>query len=302
MANLVENIKIEPVDVTWEIEEKWQVTTVADVSSSLNNKWFKIWLPDLTWKHVWYNVGGAGVDPAPPGSSGDIEVAIAVNALATAVATATQVAVDAEAGWEATVSSNKVVIFNITTGQTGSTADGTAATGFTFTQMQDGGSLAMGYLDGDIEVTFEEQQLDITAHQTGTTVLTGLRQGLINEISMTMKEADAEKYKELLLGTAGATYTPGGGSEVMGWGTQSLGQNVIIKARRLVLHPVSLSAGDKSRDICFWKAYALPETLVISGENPKTLGLKFKVYRDDSKPTGINQFVFGDWSQSEFVP
>lgn len=302
MSNNVANIKLEPCNVTWEIEEQWQVTCVADVSSSLNNKWFKMYLPDGTWKHVWFNVGGAGTDPAPGGSAGDIEVAIAVNALASAVATALNLAVDAETGWESTVSGDKVTITNVDVGQTESMVDGTAATGFTFTQCQDGGSLDMGYLDGDIEVTFEEQQLDITAHQTGTTILAALRQGLINEITMTMKEAsDLTKIRELLLGTAGGVYTPSGGTEVMGWGTASLGANTIIKSRRLVLHPVS-AGSSKAKDICFWKAYAKPDTLTISGENPKTLGLTFSVYRDDTKPEAVNQFVFGDWSQAEFVP
>lgn len=301
MANTVANIKIEPSNVTWEIEEQWQVTCVADVSSSLNNKWFKVFFPDTTWKHVWFNVGGAGVDPAPGGSAGDIEVAIAVDALATAVATALQAAVDADADLKATVSGANVLITNTDVGQVDSMVDGTAATGFTFTQCQDGGSLDMGYLDGDIEVTFEEQMLDITAHQTGTTILAGLRQGLVNEISMTMKEADYAKYKELMLGTAGGTDTPGGGTEVFGWGTASLGANNIVKARRLVLHPVS-AGSSKARDLCFWKAYAMPDTLTISGENPKTLGLSFKVYRDDLKPEAVNQFVFGDWSQSAYVP
>lgn len=302
MSNNVANIKIEPCDVTWQIEEQWQVTCVADVASSLNNKFFKIFKPDGTWKHVWYNVGGAGVDPAPPGSAGGITVAIAVNALSTAVATATQLAVDADAGWKATVTGANVLITNVLSGQTESTIDGSAATGFAFTQCQDGGDLSLGFLDGDIEVTFEEQQLDITAHQTGTTILAALRQGLINEISLTMKEAaDLTKVKELLLGSAGGTYTPGGGTEVMGWGTASLGQNTIVKARRLVLHPVA-SGVSKAKDICFWKAYGLPDTLTISGENPRSLGLTFKVYKDDLKPDAVNQFVFGDWSQSAFVP
>jgi hypothetical protein len=251
---------------------------------------------------VWYNVATLGVDPAPSGSGGGIPVAISANALATAVATATQTAVDANAAFLASVDGADVTITNVDPGQTGSMVDGAAPTGFRFTQIQDGGDLELGYLDGDIEVTFEEQVLDITAHQTGTTILTGLRQGIVNEITLTMKEADYDKYKELLLGTAGAVDTPSGGTEVMGWGTATLGQNVIIKARRLVLHPVALDAADKSRDLCFWKAYALPDTLTISGENPKTLGLSFKVYKDDSKPATINQFVFGDWSQSEYVP
>lgn len=299
--NNVSNIKIEPCDVLWEIEEQWQIRVKSDVAGSLNNKWFKAFLPDGTWKHVWYNVAAAGVDPAPAGSAGGIVVAIGTNALPGAVAVATSAAVDADAGFNASASGGDVLITVLDAAQTGDMVDGAAPTGFGFTQSQDGGSLEAGYLDGDIEITFEEQQLDITAHQTGTTVLASLRQGLVNEVSMTLKEASTDIYKELMLGTAGSTHTPTAGTEVFGWGTKTLGQNTITKARRLVLHPVAMGA-DRSRDICFWKAYALPDTMTISGENPKTLGLSFKVYRDDSKPDAVNQFVFGDWSQTAFVP
>lgn len=302
MANQVANIKIEPCNVLWEIEEKWKVSCLPDVASSLHLQWFKIFKPNGTWKHVWYKVGGSGSDPAPSGSAGGIEVDLTANDLDTTVATATAAAITTDAGWKATASGADVTITCLTTGQTNSFVDGSATTGFTFTQLQDGGSLDLGYLDGDIEVTFEESVNDVTAHQTGTTILASLRQGLVNEISLTMKEiSDLVKVKELLLGTAGATYTPSGGTEVMGWGTESLGANTIVKARRLVLHPVSQGVA-KTKDMCFWKSYALPDTLTISGENPKTLGLTFKVYRDDSKPEAVNQFIFGDWSQSEFVP
>jgi len=301
-CNNVANIRIEPCTVTWEIEEKWEITAVADVSSSLNNKYFHIYDGANNKYHVWFNVGGAGVDPAPANSTA-IVVAIAANATASAVATATNSAIDANANFESTVSGAVVEAWAIVAGQSTDWANaaGLASAGFGFVQCQDGGSLDLGYLDGDIEVTFEEQQLDITAHQTGTTILASLRQGLINEISLTMKEADMAKYKELMLGTAGSAYTPSGGTEVFGWGTATLGANTIIKSRRLVLHPVA-QGSSKARDLCFWKAYALPDTLTISGENPKTLGLSFKVYKDDAKPESVNQFVFGDWSQTEFVP
>jgi hypothetical protein len=298
MASNVAEIRIEPCKVNWEIEEQWQVTCVADDAGSLNETFFLMYLPDGTFKHVWFDVASGGTDPAPGGSAGGIEVNVATNALASAVATAVQAAVDADAGWVATVDGTKVLITNADVGQVNSMVDGADPTGFVFTQCQDGGALDMGFIDGDIEVSFEESQLDITAHQTGTTILASLRQGLINNVTMTMKEADYEKYKELMLGTAGGAFTPSGGTEVFGWGTQSLGQNTIIKSRRLVLHPVALASSDKSRDLCFWKAYALPETLTISGENPKTLGLSFKVYRDDNKPAAVNQFIFGDWSQA----
>lgn len=298
MANNVANIKLEPCDATWEIEEKWEITAVADVASSLNNKYFKIRSGADAKFHVWFNVASGGTDPAPSGSTA-IVVAISANATAATVATAVAAAVDANAAFLATSDGAVITITAAVAGQSTDWSD--FNTTFSFVQVQDGGSLELGYLDGDIEVTFEETQLDINAHQTGATILASLRQGLVNGVSLTMKEADYAKYKELMLGTAGAAYTPSGGSEVFGWGTASLGANTIIKSRRLVLHPVAQGAV-KTRDICFWKSYAIPESLTISGENPKTLSLSFKVYKDDSKPESVNQFVFGDWSQTEFVP
>ena len=299
MANNVANIKLEPCDATWEIEEKWDITAVADVSSSLNNKYFVIRNGADAKFHVWFNVASGGTDPAPANSTA-IVVAISANATASTIATAVAAAVDANAHFLATSSGAVITITAAVAGQSTDWAD--FNTTFEFVQVQDGGSLALGYLEGDIEVTFEETQLDINAHQTGTTILASLRQGLVNNVSLTMKEADYAKYKELMLGTAGGAYTPSGGTEVFGWGTASLGANTIVKARRLVLHPVALGSGVKTRDLCFWKSYALPDSLTISGENPKTLSLSFKVYKDDSKPEAVNQFVFGDWSQTEFVP
>lgn len=302
MANQVENIKIKPCNATWEIEEKWKVTCIADVASSLHLQWFKIFKPNGTWKHVWYDVGGAGTDPAPSGSAGGVHVVLAANDTAATVASETEDAITTDAGWKAVLDGSDVYITCLTTGQTSSFVDGTATTGFTFTQLQDGGALDCGYIEGDIEVKLEEQTLEITAHQTGPTALAELRTGLVAEITLTMKEiSDTAKFKELLLGTAGATDTPSGGTEVFGWGTGSLGQNTIVKARRLVLHPVGMGSS-KAEDLCFWKAYAKPDSLTISGENPKTLGLTFKVYRDDSKPEEINLFGHGDWSQSDYVP
>jgi len=300
----VQNIRINPANVSWQIEEQWDITAVADVSSSLNDDYFFINDgADLPF-YVWFNIGAAGTDPLLAGKTG-IEVAAAVNASATVIAAAVAAAVDAETEFKAVSDGAVITITATVAGQSTDWADsiGGTATGFSFVQCQDGGYLELGLLDGDTEITFEESQLDITAQQTGTTILASLRQGLINGVSLVMKEAaDLSLIKEVILGTAGGSYTPSGGTEVFGWGTASLGKNTIVKSRRLVLHPVSKADADLSEDLCFWKSYALPESLTLSGENPEVLALSFKVYKDDAKPVAVNQFIFGDWSQSEFIP
>lgn len=303
MANSVQNIKVEPCNATWEIEEQWQVQCFADDAGSLNDKYFFIYdeiVAAANQKfHVWLNVGGAGVNPDPdPGVSSPIPVAVSTNASAAAIATAIAAAVDALPEFLATADGDKVLITVVNPGQSSDFADGNS--GFVLTQCQDGGYLDLGYLDGDIEISFEQQELDVTAHQTGTTVLASFLTGLVNEVTMTMKELSNDKLKELMLGTAGGSHTPVGGSEVFGWGSATIGQNQFVKARRLILHPVALPTNDKSRDICFWKAAAAPQSMVKSGENFSTLPLTFKVYKDESKPAAVDQFVFKDWTQ--FLP
>lgn len=300
MACTVTNIRIEPADASWQVEEAWCVDTVADVSSSLNSKFFKLGKAgQSTYSHyVWYNVGGAGVDPAPAGLTG-ITVAVAVNATASTVATATQVAVDANADFEATVSGNHVTIYTVVAGESAGATDGTAATGFTFTQASEGGDLDLGLLDGDIEVSFEETLFEVTSHQTGTSKIADLRQGVSCEVALVLKEADLDKYKEIFV-AGGGTDTVSGGTEVFGWGTSRQGSNTIVQARRLVLHPVRLADNDNSQDFCAWKAYPMPESIVYSGENPKLLNVTFKCYLDEEKPEEIQLFAQGDWTQ--YVP
>lgn len=300
MACTVTNIKIEPANASWEVEEAWCIDTVADVAGSLNSKWFKIGMAgQTTYSHyVWLNVATLGVDPAPAGLT-EVEVALSTGATATAVATAIQTAIDALTDFEATISGNHVTVYCAVAGESAGVAEGTAATGFTFTQASAGGSLDLGLLDGDIEVSFEETLFEVTAHQTGTSKIADLRQGVSAEVSLTLKESDKARYKEIF-GAAGGAHTPSGGTEVFGWGKSKQGSNTIVQARRLVLHPVRLADGVYIDDLCFWKAYPMPETLTFSGENPKTLQVSFKCYLDEEKPDEIEMFGIGDWSQ--YVP
>ena len=103
------NIRIEPINVSWEIEEQTGITCVADVSSSLNSTWIGFEASDAVKHYAWFNVGGAGVDPAIAGRTG-VAVAIAVNATAATVATALAAAIDGLGGglkFEASASSKK---------------------------------------------------------------------------------------------------------------------------------------------------------------------------------------------------
>lgn len=284
----IQNVLIEPVNASWTIEERTCVETVADVASSLNNKYFFLYNGANVKHHVWYSTG-AGVDPAPAGSTA-IPVVIAVNATAVAVASATDTAVEAFAGFNTgPLVTNNVEIVTIVAGDTTASVD--FNTGFLITRLAEGGTIDLGLLEGDIEVSFEESLLEVTAHQSGVTPLADLRQGNISSLTLTLKESSLALQKAMLARAAGGSYTPSGGTEVFGWGTSRQGLNTIVQSRRLVLHPVALSASDYSRDVCFWKAYPMPESLTFSGENPETMSVAFKMYIDDNKPAAVSQFT-----------
>jgi hypothetical protein len=75
-----------------EVAQVVSTTTVADVAGSLNNLYFFISSPSTDY-YVWFNVGGAGVDPAIGGRTA-IPVTFAPNATANTVATAVALAID----------------------------------------------------------------------------------------------------------------------------------------------------------------------------------------------------------------
>lgn len=133
--------------------EKTQVQCVADVASSLNNTYFTLHsAADATAYYVWYNVGGAGVDPAPGGTG--IMVAIAANASALTVAAATAAAVDASADFVAATDQSKVIVTNAAVGTATDAAD-TGSTGFTITVLVQGSAASATLSESNIVARFQ---------------------------------------------------------------------------------------------------------------------------------------------------
>lgn len=296
------NIRIEPVQVIFGRYQCQTVVATADVASSHNNDYFALYnAKDETGYYVWMNVGGAGVDPAPgaPLTTG-IEVTFAANATAAQVAAAIAEAVEAVQGFTSSATGASVCICNTQPGLSTTVAAGVGLAGFTYTLNLAGDDNDLGYCDGDIELTLDEKLLDITAHQTGVDILTSLRQGKTAEITVTLKETDIDNLK-LILKQAGTLYTPGGGTEVVGWGTNTNSLNVIDFAGKLVLHPVVngdyFGSPTYDRDWAFWKAHLKPETVTFSGENEETVTCTFKCYTDDTKLNKVNLFLLGDHTQ-----
>ena len=163
------------------------------------------------------------------------------------------------------------------------------------------GASALGFTEGDIEITFTEDIVDVTAHQEGTNILSGIRTGKRAEVSITLKETNRALVKYMLQQSGQSITASGGASAVVGWGsgrdfTQTLGQAGVLK-----FHPVTKASGDYSEDITFWKAYPKPDSFVFSGENPSTLSIEFHIYPDTSKADQARLGVVGDATTGNFA-
>lgn len=116
-----------------------RVICVADVSGSLNSKYFLLSSVNASTKvqknfYVWYNINSAGVDPALPGKTG-VEVDAATGATNADIATATGSALAALTNdfASATVSTATIDVVNAKPSLVTNAANGAASPGFTIT-------------------------------------------------------------------------------------------------------------------------------------------------------------------------
>lgn len=116
--------------------QKQTIKCVADVSDSLNNKYFLIDGPLGANKYyVWFDTG-AGVDPVIFGRT-SVQVVIATNDSAATVASALQAALDALSDLDATVSTDTVTVTAQSLGYAAPAEEG-LGTGFVFTMVDVG--------------------------------------------------------------------------------------------------------------------------------------------------------------------
>jgi hypothetical protein len=160
---------------------------------------------------------------------------------------------------------------------------------------------ALGFTDGDLEIAFTEDLVDVTAHQEGTNVLSAIRTGKSVEISVAIKETTTTNVK-LLLGAAGTVDNASGATaDVVGWGSAKDFTQVLSQAAKLVFHPVVNASNNYAEDIAFWKAYPVPGSFVFSGENPSILNVTFRCFPDSTKATAFRLGVVGNHVTGNFA-
>lgn len=297
------NIKVEPVIVNWgeDVMQKQTITCIADTAGSLNNQYFVFYDYAGTKHYIWYNINSTGTDPAVSGGT-QHEVTGATGATAAAIAASTQAVLDAVTGFDCSVSSNVLTLTHTVAGRAKPAHDGAATTGFTFEVNYYGDTAAdVGYTDGSVEVSFEHNLVEITANQTGSEVLSHINTGNNLSITINFKETSYNQMRKIF-GDIGdsviADSTGVSSTEVFGFGSSRQFKQTYERAKKLVLHPKVLASSDYSRDHCFWKVIASPDSLAFSGEEIMTVPVTFMVYLDTTKKAAIQKYCYGDHTQT----
>lgn len=282
--------------------QKFCVFTKADVSSSLQNKYFVVHEPVTQAKHYfWFNVATLGVDPAVPNATGHA-VAIAADASASAVATALSAIMDALAFLESTAMGNEVEVEMVDEGYAYEARDAQLSanrTGFRINVTQFGSlQVDLGSTNGDIEFTVEEQTKEIKSPQTGDFVIGEIRRGATVEASFELKDTSIESIRRCMNFYGGTIVTDDADSKVItGYGTSNLFKSTEDVADQLILRPTDLAAdSDASQDFTLHKAKLKLGQMTMSAENEFALPINAVGYLDLTKSSFGNLFTYGDAS------
>jgi hypothetical protein len=296
MASGAVNILIDPVNVYWQMESQFLVDFAGVSASDFGGTSFTFYsAKDATQYYVWGDEDNTDVDPAAAGTG--IEVDYAAGASSTAIATAAAAAIDAEADFSATSSGTVVTVRNAAVGESTDAAD--TDSGVAITICRRGKDFDLGLLQGDVELNFSPANFVVQAHQTGVTPRAALYQGIETlEVSTVLQETINSKLQEIygVYGTNAAFTPAGGSSNVFGVGNNKQGNNLLVDAGRLILRPVSQAAAGPD-DKTLMLALPVPDTLVFSGENPRTLSVTWQGYLDDTIDSRVSALTFGDASQ-----
>ncbi len=302
---MIQNVDLRPQHVFLgsDIAQVQSIKCVADVSSSLNNKYFLFHAVGGAKNYAWFDTG-SGVDPAPAGGWTGHQVTITANATASAVATALAAVLTAVTGFDATASGQVVTLTNTAVGYAQPAIDSVAApVGFSFT-VTTLGQIEKEFtcLKGDIELSgFSQQKLEITCHAGGSTVqderITGYDKPVL---SLVFQETDKASIQEILVMYGMPVFTPIGADKeaVFGYGPANVGSsNPKIKIK---MHEVGVDLSDKSSDYNIWSAELGLETFNFSGENVSEIPATFTLFPDQTKPKGIQFFMIGDAAKAGY--
>lgn len=288
------NIKGAAVNVFWRIEGQYTIDHSA--LSDPDGVYWEIDQPDGDQFYVWFDLDAGSTDPAPAGRTA-IEVSVTTGDSATVIATAAAAAIDAVAGFSATSSGAIVTLDQDDVGEPA--ADPVDVdSGVVITICRRGKDFNLGLLEGQPAPTTEVNTFDVTSHQTGTTIVSQLQTGTTVEVELVMQETQRSNLKEFFKLYGGA-FTPGAGTEVFGYGTGAIGNNILVDGARLEFIPTNgITTTELDYQFNFMLSVPVPASLEFNSEEIRRLTVNFRGLPDLSKDNRVDTLLVGNPSQT----
>tara|TARA_R110000868_G_scaffold256631_1_gene513425 strand:+ start:629 stop:1558 length:930 start_codon:yes stop_codon:yes gene_type:complete len=173
-------------------------------------------------------------------------------------------------------------------------------TDFTFETTLEGFGGFLGATQDGVELSPEVEIEDVPADQVGGAPLTSLIKTSKHALKTKIIELSKERFNLLYGRVVGTVFTPSGGTEVMGFGTDKVGQSMANLTGELILLPLSFDndTPDYEDAMFFFECSAVPGGLSMSNE-VQSLEIDFKPYIDSSKDNRASYGVKGDGFQKE---
>jgi len=292
-------------DASWGRRE-CNTVLINGAATTLDGKYFEVDVPTLAdfgiskAYYVWFDLDASSVDPAPAGRTA-IEVDVITGDLASDVATKLSAALELEADFRSKIddadSTGATAIMEAEFKGAALAVAVDVDTLATITQRVSGAGGDLGKTSGGIEVTMETTKVDILSDQTGALKLDSVLTGQSVEAAMSLLEMTQERWRTLVSTVTGDSFTPGGGTELIGYGESRLYASLLDLGGELVLHPTRLPASDRSKNITLWKSSPEPASINFSGEEPQVMEVAFVGLADPSVVEAIRIMAFGDNEQ-----
>lgn len=283
-------IRLEAMRATYGKKNRVCITPVLPIVESSA---FKI--STLETKYYFWMNDGAGTDPVIAGYTG-VEVDTSAATSEAEVVVLLKTAIEALGFW-ATISTDTLSL-SVEVKVVGKVLEVAVDVDTTFDIHTDtpgiGGFLG---LTEAVEMTMEVSTFDITANQTGETVLDKFITGVLASMSTTLLQMTSDNWSLLIGEGVGGNYTPVAGTEVTGYGSASVNKSFFSIAGELTLQPVSAEVSDHSRDLTFHQTVVNPESINFDGVEKQGMAITFEALLDESKNSAINLFAFGDSTQ-----
>lgn len=291
------DIKLEAVSVKWGREECRKVTFVDDVTGSLDAEYWNLNTLDEDQVETQYVVwldNGSSVDPS--GAKTGIQVTYSDDDTASVIA-GLFVAALAAINVNVSQSGAEVIYENKDIGAiTVEDQSNAALLAFELLSVGIGGSLG-STAEGGSTLSIETQSVELKADQSGQIVLGEIYTGSTASVEMSLIEMTKARWETVIGSVTGDVFTPSAGTRLVGQGTSRLYKNLFDLGGKLILHPISLPASDKTEDICFWKSAPKPRSVSFSGQDIQGMEVAFTAYNDTSKPAAISLWSQGDYTQ-----